>query len=164
MSESKPRLELLVGNIASGKSTYCKKAADEGFIIINDDAIVNAVHAGNYKLYNEDLKPLYKSTENAILNTALAMKQSVIIDRPNHTAAMRRRYIGIAHSFDVPVHVVMFAWAEPEVHAQRRFDSDSRGLTLEDWLYVANYHQDNYEEPDLLAEELQEIVDWQFPN
>lgn len=164
MDKSKPRLELLVGNIASGKSTYCKKAAEEGFIIVSDDAIVTAVHAGNYRLYNKSLKTLYKAAENTILTMALALKQSVVIDRPNHTVAMRRRYIGLANSFDIPVRVILFEWIAPEIHAQRRFDSDSRGYTVDQWLSVANRNQDDYEEPDLLAEELQEIVKWQFIN
>jgi dephospho-CoA kinase len=74
-------IEVCCGHIASGKSTYCRERADAGWIIINDDSIVSAVHAQNYLLYAEDLKPLYKSIEDHILHTAVAMEKNVVIDR-----------------------------------------------------------------------------------
>ena len=40
----RPKVEILVGPIASGKSTYLKHRVSQGAITINDDAIVNAVH------------------------------------------------------------------------------------------------------------------------
>lgn len=158
------KLELLVGNIASGKSTYCKESAENGNIIVNDDAIVNVVHAGNYKLYRKEFKPIYKSAENAILSTALVMGHSVTIDRPNHTIAMRRRYIGLAKSFDADVKIIMFKWDTPEIHARRRFESDSRGLSYEYWLEVARKHADNYEPPNVDVENYDELVSFEFPN
>jgi len=139
------KLELLIGNIASGKSTYCKMRAEEGAIIVNDDSLVNSLHANNYQLYSDALKPLYKSVENSIISTALSMNLSVIIDRPNHTMSMRRRYVGIAKSFDVPVHAIKFQWEAPFVHAKRRVKSDSRGFDEAYWTSVAQYHEDGYE-------------------
>ncbi len=38
------RVELLVGMIASGKSTYARRRAAEGAIIICDDAVKAALH------------------------------------------------------------------------------------------------------------------------
>ena len=58
-----------------------KNAAKQGFIIINDDAIVNMLHADNYILYDKKLKLLYKTIENQIISVALAMGHSVLIDR-----------------------------------------------------------------------------------
>ncbi len=121
------KLELLVGPIASGKSTYCRKAAAEGAIILNDDSIVTAIHGGDYTLYKEALKPLYKSIETAIVSTALAMGLRVVVDRPNHSRKMRRRFIGLAHSLDAKVQLVMFKREIPEVHGERRFKSDTSG-------------------------------------
>lgn len=156
------KMELLVGPIASGKSTYCRKAANEGAIILNDDSIVTAVHGGDYKLYNESLKPLYKSIENSIISTTLAMGLRIVIDRPNHSAKMRRRYIAIAKSFDVPVQVVTFKRETPEIHGERRFKSDNRGHTLEYWVNVARVHENIYEPPDQVTEYFDELVEWTF--
>jgi predicted kinase len=154
------KVELLVGPIASGKSTYCRKAASEGAIILNDDSIVTAVHGGDYRLYSKSLKPLYKSIENTIVSVALAMGLRLVIDRPNHSAKMRRRYIGLAHSFDCNVEIVLFKRESPEVHAQRRFDSDSRGKTLDHWIDAARYHESIYEPPNQSVEQFDTLVEW----
>ena len=56
-------IKVLVGHISSGKTTYSSQCAREGWVIINDDAIVNAVHGGDYTLYDKQWKPLYKGCE-----------------------------------------------------------------------------------------------------
>lgn len=155
-------LELLVGPIASGKSTYCRKAASEGAIILNDDSIVNAVHGGDYCLYEKSLKPLYKGVENTIVCMALSMGRRLIIDRPNHSKKMRRRYIGLAHSFDTSVQIVMFKRETPEVHGERRFNSDARGHSLDYWVDVAIAQQKIYEAPDKDIEQFDDLIEWSF--
>lgn len=151
-------VELLIGPIASGKSTYSRKRAKEGFIIINDDAIVNALHCNFYNLYDKELKPLYKIVENTVLHTALSMGKSVVIDRPNYSRGMRRRYIAISSSLDIPVVGVKFKDCGAEEHATRRMKSDSRGGTLEYWMHVYNEHKKLYEEPSL-SEGFTDIVE-----
>lgn len=155
---SKQIVELLVGPVASGKSTYSRKRAKEGFIIINDDAIVNALHCNFYNLYNKELKPLYKIVENTILQTSLSMGKSVVIDRPNYSVEMRRRYIAISNSLDIPVIGVKFKDEGAKEHASRRVKSDSRGVTLEYWIDVYNNHKKLYKEPDL-SEGFTDIID-----
>jgi predicted kinase len=141
-------IEVLIGMIASGKSSWAKDRANEGCIIINDDAIVNAIHADIYTLYSKSLKPLYKSIEDHIFHTAVAMGLSVVVDKGlSLSAASRQRWIALGRSLDVPVHAVLFEVFEPEVHAQRRFEADSRGHTLEYWTAVAQEHHDKYEMP-----------------
>jgi predicted kinase len=157
------RLQLLVGPIASGKSTFCREAAQDGKIILNDDSIVNALHGGDYSLYSKELKPLYKSVENQIVQTSLTLGKVVVVDRPNHSRQMRRRYIGLAKSLDCLVDLVMFKRELPEVHAKRRFESDSRGHTFEYWLKAAQCHQNLYEEPHE-SEGFDSIIHWEFPS
>ena len=150
-------LEILIGPIASGKSSYCSQEARKGAIILNDDAIVTALHGGDYSLYDKKLKPLYKSIENSIVCTSLAMEKRIIIDRPNYSIAMRKRYIAIAKSFDVKVKFVVFKRESPEIHAKRRFESDSRGLSLDHWIRAANYHDKLFDLPNKEIELFDEI-------
>lgn len=134
--------------IASGKSTYCSKKAKEGFIVINDDSIVNAVHAGNYALYDKSLKPLYKSIEDHILHTAIAMGKNVVIDRGlDVSASSRRRWISIAKSLDVEIGAIVFSLSTPKIHGTRRYNSDNRGHTKQYWINVAKVHYNRYEPP-----------------
>jgi predicted kinase len=142
------KLQILVGPISSGKTTYCRNAADKGFICVNDDAIVNMLHGNNYHLYRTDLKALYKSIENNIVLTALAMNLPVIIDRAlNVGIESRKRWIALAKAIDIPCEAVVFERADPKIHAQRRFSSDSRGHSYDYWLKVAEHHDSMYVVP-----------------
>lgn len=141
-------IEVLVGMIASGKSTYAKSRANEGCIIINDDAIVNSLHADIYTLYKKELKPLYKSIEDHIFHTAVAMGLNIVVDKGlSQSVASRQRWISLGRSLDVPVHCVLFEVFTPKVHAERRWAADRRGHSLDYWTAVAESHFARYEEP-----------------
>jgi predicted kinase len=143
-------IELLIGPIASGKSTYSLKRAREGALIINDDAIVQAVHGGDYRLYDKNLKPLYKHIELSIMSLAESFDRDVVIDRPNLKADTRRRYIQIAKSLDIKdIRGIIFKNCGPEEHARRRFFSNNRGNTFDQWLVIAKHHDTIFERPDI---------------
>lgn len=139
-------MELLIATIGAGKSTYAKKRAKEGAIIVNDDSIVMAVHSDQYNLYQETNKPLYKGIELAIISWAAALNKDVVIDNTNLTIKKRLKYISIAKDlgFD-QIDAVVFKFEKPEIHAKRRFESDSRGYSYERWLDVAKKHINIYE-------------------
>jgi predicted kinase len=141
------KLEILIGPIASGKSTYCRRRVREGAVVVNDDSVVTAVHGGEYTLYDKKLKILYKAVEMSIISHALALGRDVIIDRPCMKESTRRRYIEIGRGFEAEVVGVKFTRHAPEVHAERRFKSDGRGHPLEYWLEVAKFHDSVWEEP-----------------
>jgi len=143
-------VEVLVGMIASGKSTWAKQRAKEGWIVLNDDAIVNAVHGGDYTLYSENLKPLYKSIEDHIFHTAVAMGKNVVIDRGlDIRKTSRQRWIALAKSLDIMIIAVVFEKKTPEEHAHRRYESDGRGYSYEYWLKVAKIHDKQWSMPSI---------------
>lgn len=150
-------IELLVGMIASGKSTYCKRRAAEGAIITNDDNIVKLVHGDDYTLYNKRLKPLYKLIETAIIHYGVSHGFDVVVDRTNLDKKMRARYIGIAQSLDTDIVAVVFPVEQPKVHVERRM-RDARGLTREKWMEAATAHFKRYE-PVELTEGFKRIID-----
>ena len=141
-------IEVLVGMINSGKSSWAANRAKEGWVIINDDAIVMMVHGGDYLAYQKEWKPLYKSIEDHILHTSLAMDKNVLIDRGvDVRASSRQRWINIGQACDVQVRAVLFEVFPPEIHAARRHASDSRGHTLQYWTDTARVHYQGYVEP-----------------
>jgi predicted kinase len=143
-------IEVTVGTVGSGKSTFAKQRAKEGWIIINDDSIVLGIHADQYQLYDPNLKPLYKGTELFILNTAVAMGKNVVIDKGlSLTRNSRQRWISIGRSLDAVVECLVFEFFTPEIHAARRSNSDARDHDPEYWLRVAQHHFSVYEEPTL---------------
>lgn len=141
-------IEVLVGMIASGKSTWSKMRARNGWLVINDDAIVKALHAGNYTLYDKGLRPLYKAVEDHILHSAILLGRNVVIDRGlDINKRSRQRWIAIARSADAEIRAVLFDRLDPATHAMRRWRSDNRGRTLEYWLEVATAHDKRYDYP-----------------
>jgi predicted kinase len=142
------QVEILVGMIASGKSTYARARAAQGAIIINDDDLVMAVHGGNYLLYDKALKPLYKTLETTLFGLAVAAGRDVVVDRGvNISRAGRARWVAMAKSYDIPCRAVVFPHDGAYVHAERRYKNDARGYTLEDWVKVAQSHDARYEVP-----------------
>jgi len=142
------KIQVLVGMIASGKSTYAKNAARRGVLCVNDDAIVNMLHADDYTLYNTKLKPLYKSLENQVIGTVLSMGKTVLVDRGlNVSVAGRQRWLALAQSFDVECEAIVFSNDGPKTHAERRTASDARGHDYDYWFRVANIHNDIYVAP-----------------
>jgi predicted kinase len=141
-------VQILVGMIASGKSTYCRWAAKQGAIIVNDDAVVNAVHANHYELYDKSLKVLYKSTENHLVTMGLALGKTVVVDcARNLNPKTRKRWIALAQIFDTPCIAIVFPSEIPSIHASRRMQSDSRGYSFEYWRQVAEKHWESYQYP-----------------
>ena len=142
------KIQVLVGMIASGKSTYAKNAAKTGVLCVNDDDLVNMLHANDYTLYDPKLKPLYKSLENQVIGTVLSMGRTVLVDRGlNSSVQGRERWLALAKSFDVPCEAILFSNDGPEVHAQRRTESDPRGHDHAYWLRVATIHHANFMVP-----------------
>jgi predicted kinase len=150
-------VEMLIGMIASSKSTYSRKRAMEGALIVNDDSIVNAIHAGMNTLYQEDLKFLYKYIEDTILSDGVIHSKDVVIDCPNLDKKRRSRYINNIRDLDVKIVAIVFPMVSPEEHALRRFNSDSRGYDLEYWTKVAREHFKSYE-PVSIDEGFNEII------
>lgn len=141
------RMILMVGMIGSGKSTLTRRLADAGAVVVNDDAMVTAMHGGNYQGYSKALKPLYKAVESAAVHAAVAMGRDVVIDRCCLDRATRARYVGLARALDVPCLAVAFPVEEPRVHANRRATHDARGYSFDYWLGVARAHAARYEPP-----------------
>lgn len=139
-------LTIFFGPIASGKSTYARKLADQGAIIVNDDAIVTAVHGGNYKDYDVDLKPLYKSVQTAMITHGLCLGREVVVDSTGLSIDTRTRLRLLAESYDVPCNLVLFREGRflgaPD--GDRRFEADPRGYSREYWQNVGRAHLDRH--------------------
>ena len=144
------KIQVLVGMVASGKTTYAKNAARSGMLCVNDDAIVNMLHADEYALYNTNLKPLYKTLENTAISTIIAMGKTVVVDRGlNVSVEGRQRWLALAKSFDIPCEAIVFDHDGVSTHAERRAKSDARGHDYNYWLRVASIHNSVYKLPSL---------------
>lgn len=139
-----PKVQVCVGTVAAGKSTFAKKRAREGALVLNDDNIVNALHGNNYSLYEKELKPVYKGIGYAILSYGILAGRDVVVDRLNIKKSTRKRYITAVESMDAEVEAVIFPMVHPKQHARWRVASNARGASYEKWLEVAEEKFDKY--------------------
>jgi predicted kinase len=140
MNDRKPTVEILIGMIASGKSTYARRRAREGAIIVCLDDLTEMLH-GEYR-YEQGLKPFYYEAESSLIQAALFHFRDVVVDRTHLTRESRARVVGAVRDWVEPARIVAveFPRESHQVHARRRFLSDARGRSMGDWLFVAHYH------------------------
>jgi predicted kinase len=131
-------IEVLVGMIASGKSTYARRRADEGALVVCHDDLTEMLHA-RYR-YEQELRSLYREMEEGLAATAIKHGKDVIIDRTHLTHESRARWIGFGVVWGCPVIAVAFPITGPYQHAFLRHQDDDRGRSYEEWLQVARHH------------------------
>lgn len=153
-------LYILSGNIASGKSTFALAAALNGAFIVDCDSVTNMYHCGRYQLYNEDKKHIYKKAEEMMIRVAMEHGEDVVINRLNHKRKTRLRWIELGKEYGYKVVLVKFKWSNPEVHAMRRMNHDSRGVSYEKWLSVATEKHCQREMIDKNIEKYDEIIEY----
>jgi len=158
---AKATVEILVGMIASGKSTYAAKRAKEGAIIINNDAITLAVHGGDYRLWHHSNQPLYKGVAVAIFTHAATLGRDIVLDQTSMSRHTRATWIALARQFNMKSRVVEFQQFSPEEHGTRRAAGDARhsdSYTVEEWIKIAEKHAGQYDEPDNLVEGFSDYI------
>jgi adenylate kinase family enzyme len=155
-----PKVELLVGMVGSGKSTYARKRADQGAMIVNHDSLTEMLHA-RYR-YEQGKRDLYRRLEESLAFEVLARGFDVVIDRTHLTRENRSRWVKWARNYDslntfdgrgptTPVIAVAFPIEDPDTHALRRYVADARGRPLHEWIQVARHHAEQAR---------QEPLDW----
>lgn len=133
------KIELLVGMIASGKSTYAAERASDEALVVSHDALTAMLHS-EYR-YEQTLRETYLRMQEAIVKAAIDAGRDVVIDRTHLTKLSRQHWISIAANWGVPIVAVVFPRETPETHALRRYMCDHRGRSYEDWLQVARIHE-----------------------
>lgn len=143
----RPILEVLVGPIASGKTTYAQARADQGAILVSMDDITMMLHGGDYRRYDVGLKGLYRQIETDAIGHGLELGRDVVVDRTNLDLERRSRYVGLARAAGAITWAVTFPIESPETQARRRVQVDSRGYDYDVWLAVAEKHAREYVAP-----------------
>jgi predicted kinase len=141
-----PILELLVGSIASGKSTWTRKRANQGWLTVNNDSLVCSMHGGEYA-WNLQIPGLVELLAKQIVTAAASASRSVIVDNTNRNRQQRAAIVRHGREMGMQVKIVLFPRESADVHAERRFRSDPRGCTYGYWLEVAQKIETEWEDP-----------------
>lgn len=145
-------IEVLVGMIGSGKSTYARKRADQGALCVSHDDLTRMLHGGRGR-YEPGLRNFYRAALGHIVVDACSSGRDVIVDRTHLTRESRQFWIDLGRFMGIEVVAVAFTIYGYERHARRRYDADPRDRTLEKWLEVARHHADQASAEPLGADE-----------
>jgi|GEM_PF-1850096 len=146
-------LIIFTGNVGCGKSCKAKEFANLGYIIINDDAITTMIGGGDYTLYDELKKPIYKNLEIVGICTSLNYNFSVVIDKPNMTKEKREKLIKIGKLYDA--RLVSYDWGPGNLEDLNRRLMNDRGYNK--WVKAFDKKRKDYEEPEM-EEGFDEII------
>lgn len=150
-----PTMNLMVGNIGTGKSLIARKLMIDGAKVVNMDTIQRMFSGGDYGRYDKHAKPLYHATESAAIETALQLGLDVVIDRTNMDQERRARFIEMAS--DHNAYVIAYDFGAGDEQALNRRLVSPRKVPQVTWRGVFDYMQSSYEEPSL-DEGISEII------
>jgi predicted kinase len=145
-------LEVLIGMVGSGKSTYARRRADQGALVISHDDLTRMLHGGRGR-YEMLLRQCYRNMIGHIAVESVLAGRDVILDRTHLTRESREYWIDMGRFLGVEVVAVVFPIYDAETHAQRRYNADPRDRTLAKWCEVARHHAEQAEAEPLGADE-----------
>ena len=124
-----PKCIMLVGVPGSGKSTWIEDNYCNNEEVISTDNVIDCVSFLYGMTYDEAFPELIKFAEKAMwkqLETALALKQDVIIDRTNLTATSRRKFFRFLEGYTFEAIV----FPTPDKHEWERRLNSRPGKTI----------------------------------
>lgn len=139
---------MLVGQIASGKSSLCDKDKDSTVISKDDLRYEFATLVNKAYLYDElleqNIDTLFKNSFKIMLSLGI---DNLIIDETNMTKEGRRYYINKAKEFGYKVKAIVFPDLGEDTHVKRRLNNNHGDTSEETWREVYREKKARYEEP-----------------
>lgn len=140
----KQEIQMLIGNIASGKSTYCKGHINQ-FVVLSCDALRYMIGAGQY-IYNINLEYVLRSTILQMYVDLQPYKCNIMIDETNVSVSNRKLFID-KKSLDYTITAIIFPKLSMEESIRRRL-GDNHGQTNYDvWKRVWTSFNQRFEVP-----------------
>ena len=138
---------LLVGNIASGKTTSCKDySRNLNARVVSKDDIRYSLGAGEYVF---DLKCEKGVHASALVLTEELMKseQNIIIDETNMDKKIRKPYLKLAKKYGYTPYATVFPRISQKKAVQRRLNNNHGTTDKKTWDGVFKRNKKRYQEP-----------------
>lgn len=144
-------LIVLVGNIASGKTTLAKEYVDKGYVCITRDGLRYSIGCGNY-IFNLKYEPVVFKTELFLLEEFMKLGINIIIDEVGINNSHRARYLALATYYKYKTTAMILPEITKEEALRRRAKQNTHGnQSTKVWDKVwdkfnAAYHRPSKEE------------------
>jgi predicted kinase len=142
----RPELIILIGNIGSGKSTYCKKYQEQGCVIIARDQLRYGIGNGKY-VFNYDYEPIIWDVEHHMFRRFLDLGVDIVIDEVGISKKMRERYIPYAKALGYKIIALELPRFSMEEAVARRMTNPHGQDDANLWKQVWTKFDNQYEAP-----------------
>jgi len=141
-------IDIIVGNIGTGKSTYAKNNLKDKCLVWNADEIRKMFHPGVY-IFDVEENLVIQSMKIAFIEEGLRLGFDLCFDDTNINREIRSELISIIReaSEDVEIRCIDFGKGNDETLERRR--KESRGVNPDLWNEVHKKFFDEYQEPQL---------------
>ena len=144
----KPKMIILVGNIGSGKSTYCKHLVKKGYKILSRDALRYMIGNGKYT-FNLDIEPALRDAFNHLVERFCKHGVKIVIDETNVSVESRMDYLASGWCYDYSVEAHLLPPVCKEISVDRRMANPHGQNDRAVWESVYEKFDSIYEEPTL---------------
>jgi predicted kinase len=131
---ARPTVHILVGNIASGKSSVAKRMAENGVLVISLDALRRMRTGGEYD-YDEDWEPVLRRSEEKIIETAMFYNCDMVLDDARFVCKSHRKIIrnlADKYGYSLVIHV-MKPISKDEAIERRMANNPNSKITRKIW-------------------------------
>ncbi|MGD2071861.1 MAG: ATP-binding protein [Candidatus Thorarchaeota archaeon] len=142
----KSEIQILIGNIGSGKSTECKRQINNGYLIISKDDLRYSLGAGKYT-FNPQFEYAIHITALTLCDALMALGKNIIIDETNMDKETRKYYIKLAKKYRYKRIAVIFPKLTRKESVKRRLISNHGDTSKEIWEEVWDRKNEAYERP-----------------
>jgi predicted kinase len=146
---NKKEMIILIGNIASGKTTLSKEYYRKGYLVVCADEIRNMLSVDNYIFDYELEDNVIHEATHSITENILKLNKDVVIDETMMKVKYRKAYIDLAKKYNYKVIGIVLADYGKEVHVERRMKDNARNCSAKLWSEVYERMSNNYEKPTL---------------
>ena len=150
------KMIILIGNIGSGKTTYCKKLVNQGYIIVSKDALRYMLGNGNY-IFDRRLEASVHLSEKDILCNFVKLGVNVVVDDCNVYSRLRKHAIAIGKSQDYQITAYILPKLSQKACVDRRMKNSHGNSSRATWNKVWDMFNHNTEEPSY-KEEFDKII------
>ena len=137
---------ILVGNIASGKTTITKILSSK-YVIVSRDSLRYGIGAGEYK-FDKELEPAIRETALCMAKELLKTGRDLVIDETNVTKRLRAPYIEEANRAGYTITAMIMPKLSKKESIDRRMKNPHDQNPRKLWESVWSSFDMAYEEPD----------------
>lgn len=153
------KIYILIGNIASGKSSWISKNYPNAYIISKDNIRKSYYKFTNIPyIYNDEIEPLINNIVQEKFKIAIKLNiQNIIIDETNMSIKSRLFFIQQGIKNKIKIIGIVFPTLTMDEHINRRLKNNHGNTSKEKWEEVFKIKESLFDKP-LLSEGFSEII------